>query len=306
MMPPHIELNRTFWPLGDGEEYDPDTLRAKAQFGLHLMHWSNLLTMMRVVILAEAGTGKTHELRETARRLHRESKAAFFCHIEDLATDGLEKALSEGNGEEVKNWLAGDHDAWFFLDSVDEARLTNRRYFEKALRELAHALGAATSRAHIFITARVSDWMATSDLVLVKDTLPPPSGRDTVDLQRAEQNIATPDAETEVKPAEKGTQDDVQVVQLAPLTADQMRQFAAGKGVQDVAAFMNAITRADADIFVERPQDLLELIAYWNEHSRIGTHAEMIAFNIDKKLVEPNPNRDEARPLAQAKALEGA
>ena len=68
----------------------------------------------------------------------------------------------------------------------------------------------------------------------------------------------------------------------------------------------HAITRADADIFAERPQDLLELIAYWNEHGRIGTHAEMIAFNIDKKLVEPNPDRDEARPLAQAKALEGA
>ena len=47
-------------------------------------------------------------------------------------------------------------------------------------------------------------------------------------------------------------------------------------------------------------------IAYWNEHGRIGTHAEMIAFNIDKKLVEPNPDRDEARPLAQAKALKGA
>ena len=32
----------------------------------------------------------------------------------------------------------------------------------------------------------------------------------------------------------------------------------------------------------------------------------MIAFNINKKLVEPNPDRDAARPLAQAKALEGA
>src|SRR5262249_36200126 len=85
----HIELDRTFWPLGDGEEYDPDTLRAKARFGMHLIHWSDLLTMTRVVILAEAGTGKTHELRETARRLRREGKAAFFCHIEDLATDGL-------------------------------------------------------------------------------------------------------------------------------------------------------------------------------------------------------------------------
>jgi hypothetical protein len=96
--------------LGDGEEYDPDTLRAKARFGLNLMHWSDLLTMTRVVILAEAGTGKTHELRETARRLRREGKAAFFCNIEDLATDGLQKALSEGSIGEVRSWLALEGD----------------------------------------------------------------------------------------------------------------------------------------------------------------------------------------------------
>jgi hypothetical protein len=50
---------------------------------------------------------------------------------------------------------------------------------------------------------------------------------------------ATLDAATEVKPAEKAPQDDVQVVQLAPLTADQRRQFAVVQGVQDVAAFMD-------------------------------------------------------------------
>ncbi len=270
------------------------------------MHWSDLLNMTRVIILAEAGIGKTHELRETARRLRREEKIAFFCRIEWLATDNLEHALSEGNAEEVRSWLECSHAAWFFLDSVDEARLANPQFFEKALRTLARALNHALSRAHIFITARVSDWRATSDLVLVKDVLPPSAIRDAVDTQRTEQDTATLDAETEVKPAEKGTQDDVQVVQLAPLTTDQMRLFAARQGVQDVAAFMTAIARADADIFAERPEDLLELIAYWNEHGSIGIHAKMIAFNIDKKLGEPNPDRDATRPLAQAKALEGA
>ena len=86
-----------------------------------------------------------------------------------------------------------------------------------------------------------------------------------------------------------------------------MRRFAAGQGVQDVAAFMDAIAQADANIFAERPQDLLELISYWTEHGRIGSHAEMIAFNIEKKLLETeSPDRAEARPLAKAKALKGA
>ncbi len=118
------------------------------------MHWSDLLNMTRVIILAEAGIGKTHELRETARRLRREEKIAFFCRIEWLATDNLEHALSEGNAEEVRSWLECSHAAWFFLDSVDEARLANPQFFEKALRTLARALNHALSRAHIFITAR--------------------------------------------------------------------------------------------------------------------------------------------------------
>src|SRR6266545_2406130 len=173
-MPLHIELDRTFWLLGDGDEYDPDTWRAKTVFGLDQMHWSNILEMTRVVILAEAGTGKTQELLETARRLRKEGKTAFFCHIEDLAAAGLENALSEGNVEEVRSWLEGSQIAWFFLDSVDEARLANHRFFEKALRTLAPALNPAISRARIFITARVSDWRATADFLFVKEVLPPP------------------------------------------------------------------------------------------------------------------------------------
>jgi hypothetical protein len=255
-MLPHIELDGTFWPLGDGDEYAPDTLRARAVFGRNQMSWSDLLAMTRVVIPAEAGTGKTHELWETARRLQREGQGAFFCRIEDLATDGLENAFLEGNVEECRSWLAGGNAAWFFLDSVDEARLANPRYFERALRALARALDHATSRAHIFISARVSDWRATADRSLVKDVLPPPTTRDKVGPQQQGWKTAALDETTEAKAEGKEAKDDVRVVQLAPLTTDQMRRFAAGQGVQDVAAFMDAIAQADANIFAERPQDL--------------------------------------------------
>ena len=85
-----------------------------------------------------------------------------------------------------------------------------------------------------------------------------------------------------------------------------MRRFAAAQGVQDLDLFMDAILRADAEIFAERPQDLLELIAYWNENGRIADHAELIDSNIRRKLSEGNLDQDAARPLAPAKALEGA
>jgi hypothetical protein len=179
--------------LGDGDEYDPDTLRAKAAAGSDRIPWPELLAMKRVVILAEAGTGKTHELRETTHRLRRQKKAAaFFCRIEELADRSLEEALEEGSDTEFRSW------------------------------------------------------------------------------------------------EEKAAQDTVRIVQLAPLTIDQMRRFAAGQKVRDVASFMDALERADAKIFAERPQDLLDLVAYWNEHGMIGSHAEMLAFNMGLLALSPS------------------
>jgi hypothetical protein len=43
--------------------------------------------------------------------------------------------------------------------------LTNHRYVDKALRELSQALGSAVSRAHIFITARVSEYLTAQWLL---------------------------------------------------------------------------------------------------------------------------------------------
>ena len=153
-MLPHVELNRSFWRLGDTEEHDPDALRMRSALGLGDETWIDLLERPRVVILAEAGTGKIHELRETARRLRDEGKTAFFCRIEDLGELSLEQAIEIGNVEEFKEWSAdGDNSGFFFLDSVDEARLKDPRYFERALRRLAKALGSQAMRARVFITA---------------------------------------------------------------------------------------------------------------------------------------------------------
>jgi hypothetical protein len=291
-MLPHVELNRTFWRLGDTEDGDPEALQIRAAFGLEGEDWTKLLERSRVVVLAEAGAGKSREFRETARRLRREGKSAFFCRIEDLAELPLADALEEGSAAEFEIWLGGENTGWFFLDSVDEARLKDSRYFERALRTLARPLCHGATRARIFISARVSDWRATADLSVVTKWLPAP---------KVEEKTEQDSIDSE-QPAEHG----VLVAQLAPLTADQMRRFAAAQGLQDVRAFMDAVARADAEIFAERPQDLLELIAYWAKHGAIANHEELIDFNIKSKLAERNPDRDVARPLASAKALEGA
>ena len=133
-MLPHVELNRTFWRLGDTEEHDPEALKIYATFGLQVEDWTKLVERSRVVILAEAGTGKTHELRETARGLREEGKSAFFFHLEDLAVLPIPEALEEDSKTELERWLSGEGPGSFFLDFVDEARLKDLRYFEWALR----------------------------------------------------------------------------------------------------------------------------------------------------------------------------
>ena len=67
---------------------------------------------------------------------------------------------------EFDQWLGSSDLAWLFLDSVDEARLSDKKNFEKALLCIARKLGQSKSRVHIFISSRVQEWLATSDLEL--------------------------------------------------------------------------------------------------------------------------------------------
>lgn len=70
--------------------------------------------------------------------------------------------------------------------------------------------------------------------------------------------------------------------------------------------FINGIERADAMIFAERPQDLLELIQYWISEGRLGRHADMLEFDIRTKFKEHDPDRDLLRPFSADEALAGA
>ena len=72
-----------------------------------------------------------------ARSLRGEGGVASSCRIVELADNGFENALEEGNAQKCECWRGNQHAAWFFLDSVDEARLSKPQFFERALRALA-------------------------------------------------------------------------------------------------------------------------------------------------------------------------
>ena len=142
------ELHRQFRDLTDEEQREPH--RLSALFGAVDLGsgsaWDDILAAERVVILAEAGSGKTREMQAQTDRLVTGGKVAFFMPIEALEKIAVREYLV---GEEARwdAWLAsGTEEAWIFLDAVDELKLTNGK-LELALRRVAAAIGAAVSCA---------------------------------------------------------------------------------------------------------------------------------------------------------------
>lgn len=74
--------------------------------------WDDLLGEYRVVVLAEAGAGKTYELQSAAKRLVSQGRLGFFIRIEDI-DDDFGTAFEVGSEAAFEDWLAGTDEAWF-------------------------------------------------------------------------------------------------------------------------------------------------------------------------------------------------
>lgn len=291
----YIQLNRTFYDLadtaGDGEEaVDYSFLRYYAgfQFG-----WQKLLESRDVVILGEAGSGKTSEFRAQARALSRVDRPAFFVRIESLATEGLAQSISREDVERLEQWRESEAEALFFLDSVDEAKLLPLQHpLEKALRNLRNELGAGFDRTRLFISCRASDWRFKNDLALVKELRP----RGDEDVQESQSPSFI---------GKSSNSHGVSIVCLAPLDRDQIRLLAGHYGVTNVDEFLTAIDDADADDFVARPLDVVWLASHWRRHGQLGTLTELLDGNIREKLSEQSPDRPPS-PLIPEEANMGA
>ena len=167
-----IDLDRQFRVMTDADLEDPERLAAWGDHGLG-MSWPKLLEQHhRVVLLAEAGAGKTAEMRQQAARLVEEGRFAFFVALESLDREPVEGILSANEEERLEQWKADGHaPAWFFLDAVDELKLTEGK-LDRALRRLSRTLHGSLDRVRIIISCRPSDWRPHVDVATVKDSRP--------------------------------------------------------------------------------------------------------------------------------------
>lgn len=309
----YIELNRHFYVIPKEFKYSED-ISDNLAWGLSKpLRWLDLEREYRVVVLAEAGAGKTVEIQQATKRIKGLNKQAFFIRLEYLV-DGIEDAFDTddtGTFDEFHAWLSSEEEAWIFLDSVDESRLSDPRDFEKAIRKFSRKLGSASQRAHLYVTSRISEWRPQSDLEVINSQLPyktPEKEKPNDELQH-ESNfeddlLDTVDLEdtNDSNHPESGAK----IIALAPLDSSQFKAFVKQSDVSDQSRFFSEIERQDVTGYLSRPQDLAELVAFWKDNQRIGSRYELLRADIAKKLKEDDPNRSALKPLNLDNALQGA
>ncbi|TBW35480.1 hypothetical protein EYW49_15750 [Siculibacillus lacustris] len=106
------------------------------------------------MLLAEAGAGRTKELEGRRDRLTPEGKFAIFLRVEGLAEGDLDSCLSLEEARRFQDRQDGSEIGHFFLDSVDEARLTGKK-LHAALRRFSRGRAERLPRARVLITCRV-------------------------------------------------------------------------------------------------------------------------------------------------------
>ncbi|HWU90945.1 MAG TPA: hypothetical protein VN253_26950 [Kofleriaceae bacterium] len=239
--------------------------------------WPEILRHSCVVVLGEAGTGKTTEFEQRCKLLARGGARAFYVTVEDVAESGLDGTFSAQEHDGFMTWKTSADHAHFFLDAVDEARLSGHR-FVTALRKVEQALRGAMTRAHVLISCRVSDWRPDADLNDVTRRLFPE--------------------------LEEGSKSPVKVYTIAPLDDAQVQALAASFRVPDPERFVREARRATASAYLERPRDIEWLAGYWLQHGNFGTLTQLIENDVREKLLERNPDR--APELSAAKAKKAA
>ncbi len=288
-----IDLDRSFIPVSRDYSVSDEEHDYAALFGMAGgKKWNDLLELPRVIILAEAGAGKTAELQAIIKKLHAEKKAAFFLRLEYLAAGPdlfFEKGL--GSKAEFDRWILSDEKAWFFLDSVDEAKLGDPIRFDLAIQRFAQQLGSSVDRAHLYITSRVSEWYAQHDLSLVESCFTP-------DRPEVESDGADKPPENENLVAE--------IFTLAPLNSEQIRTFSEQWGVEDVGGLLTEIDHSETDIFCRHPEDLIEVLEYWRTYGKINSRLELLGHRVASKLKENSSKREQVFRLSAEKAGEGA
>ena len=290
-------MQRTFGTVGGApaSRYTFDNLD-QAHLGKGI-GWAQLLESQRILLIAEAGAGKTHECKAQAKLLFEAGEAAFFLRLEEMAASGVRLCLYGEQQKRFDGWRASASQmGYFFLDSIDELQLAHAD-FRDALERLGHDLEGGWGRVTIVVTSRPVD----IDRKAFAELLPVPKavtdgGHEEEFVRMAVEGSVADD---------KSRPPLFREVCLLALSDEEIIEFAGGQGVVKPDELLAAIHARHAGDFARRPQDLIELCDDWRDHHQIRAHFEQIKSHIRARLIA-RADRQEKADLTLDKARVGA
>lgn len=292
MFPQSVPLVRYFSTVAQSDADSDEHEYSGIWGGEGRVSWNDLDKEFRSVILAEAGAGKSYEMEGRARHIQVQGKPAFFIRIEDIR-EGFEGAFEVGDHESFEKWLESHEEAWFFLDSVDEARLDNPRAFEKAIKDFSTRIKNARHRAHVCISSRPYAWRACSDRRVVERYLP----FSLPDVP------CEPDGDGSVDVPPKSA---FKIYFLDPLSEMDIRAFAEARETPDIDRLIREVNRINLMPMAGRPFDLDGILSKWITDKTLDGRLELLRHNIGLRLNEIDPDRSQRQPLNREKAMYGA
>jgi hypothetical protein len=244
--------------------------------------WPNLLQNKIVVVLGEAGSGKSKEFIRQAEILRKESRTVFSGELSRLITDDFEGAFGSSEFRRLRDWKASNESGYFFFDSIDESKLKQHDDFFRALDKIRWAIEEKNlSRAHLIFSSRISEWRVETD------------------KQEVLKRLGTPTSETSAVETENQSNDSLLLVHLAPLDSARVHTLAAFLEVDDADAFIKALDDNHAWEFARRPLDVIALIEYWKGHNNLGSLTDLMEFSISQRLKEARPGDELAASAAR-------
>lgn len=276
-----VEVIRRFKPISSSSREWASDLAVSSR----LQRWHEIEDEHRVLVIADPGAGKTFEAKTRARKMRDRGKRAFFIRIEKLDAD-FDRAFEIGTTEEFAAWLVSTDDAWFFLDSVDEAQLETPRALENAVHVFGMRIHGALERTHIFITSREDAWRALPDQTLIEQHLPygePESAEGEYNTRGKHHQI-------------------LKMFRLSGLSENEIGLFASYYGIGDVSDFVDAIKRGNLLTLAERPFDLKALIRVWIADRKLGSRFDVLQRLISLQL---DPVASAPMRISLAKARDG-
>lgn len=292
-------IERTFQDIPDQQPLDIEQAALMRDLGYRGgSTWEELLKSPRILIVSEAGAGKTHECQAQQRAKWQAGEAAFYLELAVLAQSSVRDILGPDEEARFDAWHTSQSEvATFFLDSIDELNLTLGS-FKTALTKLAKAVDGQLGRVRVVVTSRP----IPIDQQIMRAVLPVPK---LSDPQATSEEFADVAMGNRRKKEDEPSILEWRNVALMPLSDEQIKQMAVHEGVTDPDGLLTEIRRRNAVEFARRPQDLVELCADWRDHKRIRTHRDQVASNIAVKLL-PRSGNKELAALSHDNAFAGA